>query len=139
MKISSSIFFFVLLISLFLAPLAMAEESNDSITGILSIEKNETGEITSISLSAESYDENDTLTQTSFEIPVNETTKEMAQKCEGKEIEVFGTITESESKNELNVSSYQLVNAKESEDTIPEENLDDISSDSDDTEAIDIE
>ena len=109
------------------------------ITGILSIEKNETGEITSISLSAESYDENDTLTQTSFEIPVNETTKEMAQKCEGKEIEVFGTITESESKNELNVSSYQLVNAKESEDTIPEENLDDISSDSDDTEAIDIE
>ncbi len=81
-----------LFISLTLSMASYAQDGNDSLTGIVTVTRGAEGEISSVSLNAESYDENDDIVSVSYKIELDEMGKQLGEKHDGEEVQVTGTL-----------------------------------------------
>ncbi len=81
-----------LFISLTLRMASYAQDGNDSLTGIVTVTRGAEGEISSVSLNAESYDENDDIVSVSYKIELDEMGKQLGEKHDGEEVQVTGTL-----------------------------------------------
>lgn len=67
----------------------------DSLIGLLSATRDTTGSISGAALEAETYDENDNVVTVTYSILMDETGKALAEKFDGAEVKVTGTIKDS--------------------------------------------
>lgn len=119
---------------LFSAPIYSQDDAaSDSLIGTISTIKGSAAEVIGANLQAETYDENDNIVTISYSVVMDENGKEIAEKFDGKEIQVIGTIAEStdgSAKSSITIASYEA---------IADEDFSEPTEDATDTEAPDVD
>jgi hypothetical protein len=118
MRLSTTILFLLLVLTLSLPTLA--QEASDSLIGIVSTSLDAAGNITGATLEAETYDENDNIVTIVYQIEMNDTGKQLAEKFDGAEVKVTGTIKiDNGTSRTISVTSYESSSPE-----VPEEPVD---------------
>ena len=76
-----------------------AQEGSDSLIGVISANRDANGAITSANLEAETYDESDNIVTLVYKIEMDDVGRQLAEKYDGAEVQITGTIKEATSDN----------------------------------------
>jgi hypothetical protein len=116
-----------LFISLTLSMASYAQDGTDRLTGIVTVTRGAEGEISSVTLNAESYDENDDIVSVTYKIELDEMGKQLGEKHDGEEVQVTGTIKA----DTMVVAGFSASNDGMVDDIIEEEPVEEIEIDMD--------
>ncbi len=82
----------VLFLALITVSPITAQDASDSLIGIVSASLDAAGNIVGATLEAETYDDSDNVVSIVYQIEMNDTGKQLAEKFDGAEVKVTGTI-----------------------------------------------
>lgn len=83
---------FTLLLLVLTLSFAGAQQGPDSLIGIISAARDTAGNLTGITLEAETYDENDNVVTLVYQLEMNDMARQLAENYDGAEVKVTGQI-----------------------------------------------